>query len=194
MAVGIAATVASAVGIYMYTNGYWLELWNMARPVIISTYKAIQAYLTHSEPTQEIKTPYEWSPGKEVDTGKFIVTDLDEMGSFGVYAMTGSGKTSFIHSFLYQLFTTTSPNDIQFVIADLKDGLDFRIFRRLMHLALPVAETTKEAEKQIIWLLQEKERRSKLFKAIPENKLCNNLHKYHELGASLNLPRLPRIV
>ena len=194
VAVGIAATVASAVGIYMYRESYWVMLGQWLKPHIISTYKAILLYLTRSEPTEEIKAPYEWSPGKEVDTGKFIVTDLEEMSSFGVYAMTGSGKTSFIHSFLYQLFTTTSPRDIQFVIADLKDGLDFRIFRRLKHLALPVAETTKEAEKQIIWLLQEKDQRSRQFKAIPENKLCNNLNKYHELGASLNLPRLPRIV
>jgi hypothetical protein len=192
--VGIMAAITGAVGIYMYREGYWIQLGQWLKPHIISTYKAILLYLTRSEPTEEIKAPYEWSPGKEVDTGKFIVTDLEETGSFGTYAITRAGKTSFIHSFLYQLFTTNGPEEIQFVIADLKNGLDFRIFRRLKHLALPVAETTKEAEKQIIWLLQEKDRRANLFKAIPETKICNNLKDYHRLGASLGLPRLPRIV
>ncbi len=194
VAVGIAAMVATAVSIYMYRGGYWAQLWEVTRPMLISTYKAIISYLTKKEQVEEIKTPYEWSPGKEVDTGKFIVTDLEETGSFGTYAITRAGKTSFIHSFLYQLFTTCGPEEIKFVIADLKNGLDFRFLRRLKHLILPIAETTKEAEKQIIWLLQEKDRRANLFKAIPETKICNNLNDYHRLGASLGLPRLPRIV
>lgn len=194
VAVGIAAMIATAVSIYMYRGGYWAQLWEVTRPMLISTYKAIISYLTKKEQVEEIKTPYEWSPGKEVDTGKFIVTDLEETGSFGTYAITRAGKTSFIHSFLYQLFTTCGPEEIKFVIADLKNGLDFRFLRRLKHLILPIAETTKEAEKQIIWLLQEKDRRANLFKAIPETKICNNLNDYHRLGASLGLPRLPRIV
>jgi hypothetical protein len=192
--VGVMATITAVIAIYMYRGGYWLQLCEWIKPHVITTYKAIIAYLTKTEQTEEIKSPYEWSPGKEVDTGKFIVTDLEETGSFGTYAITRAGKTSFIHSFLYQLFTTCGPEEIQFVIADLKNGLDFRIFRRLKHLALPVAETTKEAEKQMAWLIQEKERRSKLFKAIPEDKLCNNLTLYHKLGEPLGLPRLPRIV
>lgn len=194
VAVGIAAMVATAVSIYMYRGGYWAQLWEIVRPMLTSTYKAIILYLTRSEPLEEIKAPYTWSPGKEVDTGKFIVTDLEETGSFGTYAITRAGKTSFIHSFLYQLFTTCGPEEIQFVIADLKNGLDFRFLRRLKHLVLPIAETTKDAEYQIIWLLQEKDRRANLFKAIPETKICNNLNDYHRLGASLGLPRLPRIV
>jgi hypothetical protein len=41
VAVGIAATVASAVGIYMYREGYWIQLGQWLKPHIISTYKAI---------------------------------------------------------------------------------------------------------------------------------------------------------
>lgn len=194
VAVGVMTTVCAALGIYGYRNDYWQQLAAWALPHLQAAYDAVTNLFTRADDLGEVRAPYTWSPGKEVDTGKFILTDLEETGSFGTYAITRAGKTSFIHSFLYQLFTTCSPDEVQFVIADLKNGLDFRIFRRLRHLALPVAETTAEAEKQIQWLLQEKDRRSMLFKAIPETKLCNNLNQYHKLGASLGLPRLPRIV
>jgi DNA segregation ATPase FtsK/SpoIIIE-like protein len=68
---------------------------------------------------------------KKLIQGNLLLPTLEETGSFGTYAITRAGKTSFIHSFLYQLFTTNGPEEIQFVIADLKNGLDFRIFRRL---------------------------------------------------------------
>jgi len=192
--VGIMIAVCVTIGIYGYRNGYWQQVAAWLWPHLRAGYDAFIGLFSGASDIGEIIAPYTWSPGKEIDTGKFIVTDLEETGSFGTYAITRAGKTSFIHSFLYQLFTTCSPDEVQFVIADLKNGLDFRIFRRLKHLALPVAETTSEAEKQIQWLLQEKDRRSMLFKAIPETKLCNNLNQYHKLGASLGLPRLPRIV
>lgn len=192
--VGVMTTICAAIGLYGHRNGYWAQAWQWLKPHLLEAYVGLLDMFWREDDVAEIATPYQWCAGKEVDTGKFIVTDLEETGSFGTYAITRAGKTSFIHSFLYQLFTTCSPNDVQFVIADLKNGLDFRIFRRLRHLALPVAETTAEAEKQIAWLLQEKDRRSMLFKAIPETKLCNNLNQYHALGSSLGLPRLPRIV
>jgi len=192
--VGALATIGAAIAIYGHRAGWWVKALELAKPHAAALYALFVSLFSRETAVEGIGTPYQWSCGKEVDTGKFIVTDLEETGSFGVYAITRAGKTSFIHSFLYQLFTTCSPSEVKFVIADLKNGLDFRIFRRLMHLALPVAETTDEAEKQIAWLLAEKDRRSNLFKAIPETKLCNNLHQYHALGAGLGLPRLPRIV
>lgn len=192
--VGITTAVCSVIGIYGHRNGYWLQAWQWLRPYLVEMYAATLELFRRNPHTAEIATAYQWCAGKEVDTGKFIVTDLEEVGSFGVYAITRAGKTSFIHSFLYQLFTTCSPDEVQFVIADLKNGLDFRIFRRLRHLALPIAETTQDAEYQITWLLQEKDRRANLFKAIPDTRICNNLKDYHRLGASLGLPRLPRLV
>ena len=192
--IGALTAVCAVISIYGHERGYWQQVAELIKPSLQTAYKGFLSLFQSEETTEEIKAAYEWSPGKEIESKKFIVTDLEETGSFGVYAITRAGKTSFIHSFLYQLITTNSPHELQLVISDLKNGLDFRIFRRLKHLALPVAETTKEAEKQIIWLLEEMVKRSMLFKSVPEDKLCNNLDQYHKLGASLGLPRLPRIV
>lgn len=142
-----------------------------------------------------VKTePYVICPGQDIESREYIVTDLQELGSFMVVGITGSGKTSFVHSIIHQLLLNSTPLDLRFVIADLKEGLDFRIYKRLPHLLLPVATSSSEANEQINHLLLEMSERAKLFKAIPQDRLCNNLDDYHRLGASLGLPRLPRIV
>lgn len=147
-------------------------------------------------PEQEVaKTePYVICPGQDIESRQYLMTDLQELGSFMVVGITGSGKTSFVHSIIHQLLLNSTPQDLRFVIADLKEGLDFRIYKRLPHLLLPVATSASEANEQINHLLLEMSERAQLFKAIPQDRLCNNLDDYHRLGSSLGLPRLPRIV
>lgn len=195
VAVGIAAMIATAVSIYMYRGGYWAQLWEVTRPLLINTYKAIIAYI-RSKPVEEKSglELYDFCVGKNIETKEYLIPNLQELGSFGVFAITGGGKTSFIHSFIYQLIEVATPKDLLFFISDLKEGLDFRIFKRLPHLLFPVASNTAETEQGILGLLEEMSRRAELFKAIPEDRLCNNLDDYHRLGAGLGLPRLPRIV
>jgi hypothetical protein len=138
--------------------------------------------------------PYVICPGQDIESRQYLMTDLQELGSFMVVGITGSGKTSFVHSILHQLLCNSNPIDLRFVISDLKEGLDFRIYKRLPHLLLPVATTTNETNEQINRLLSEMSERAQLFKAIPQDRLCNNLDDYHRLGSALGLPRLPRIV
>ncbi len=194
--VGIMAAITGAVGIYMYREGYWIQLGQWLKPHIISTYKAILSYV-RQKPVEEQNQGldlYEVCVGKNVDTRQYLIPSLQELGSFGVFAITGGGKTSFIHSFIHQLILAATPKDLLFFISDLKEGLDFRIYKRLPHLLFPVATNTAETEQGILGLLEEMTRRAELFKAIPEDRLCNNLDDYHRLGAGLGLPRLPRIV
>jgi hypothetical protein len=196
IAVGVMATITAAVGIYMYRGGYWVMLGEWLWPHIITTYKAILAYI-RSKPIEEQENGlalYEVCVGKNTESREYLIPTLQELGSFGVFAITGGGKTSFIHSFIHQLILVATPKDLLFFISDLKEGLDFRIFKRLPHLLFPIASNTAETEQGIMGLLEEMSRRAELFKAIPEDRLCNNLDDYHRLGAGLGLPRLPRIV
>ena len=195
IALGILVGVCAAVAIYGHSSGLWGQLWQWLRPYLVELAAAFPKLFVKPEiATSEIDVPYQFSPGQEIESGQFIVTDLEEMGSFGVYAITRAGKTSFLHSLIYQLIAKNSPHELELVIADLKNGLDFSIFRWLRFLKVPIATNTDDAGNLIIYLLQELDRRSQLFKATPERKLCNNLNDYHRLGASLGLPRLPRIV
>ena len=144
VAVGIAAMIATAVSIYMYRGGYWAQLWEVTRPMLISTYKAIIAYI-RSKPVEKQENGlalYEVCVGKNVESREYLIPSLQELGSFGVFAITGGGKTSFIHSFIHQLILVATPKDLLFFISDLKEGLDFRIYKRLPHLLFPVASNT----------------------------------------------------
>lgn len=194
LVLGVFAAAVASGAIYGHVNGYWLQVWQWIRPYLLNLVTAVSSLFIKSDEVHKVDEPYEFSPGKQIETGQFVVTDMQEAGSFGVYAITRTGKSAFLKSVIYQLVTRNSPSELQLVISDLKDGLDFRNFRFLKHLALPVAETTVESERQIRWLLKEKERRSELFKAAPRFEPCSNLNEYHELNLSLGLPRLPIIV
>lgn len=192
---GILVAICAAAAIYGHSSGLWGQLWQWLRPYLVELAAAFPKLFVKPEiAISEMEIPYQFSPGQEIESGQFIVTDLEEVGSFGVYAITRAGKTSFLHSVIYQLITSNSPHELELVIADLKSGLDFSIFRWLRFLRVPIATNTNDAGNLIIYLLQELDRRSQLFKATPERKLCNNLNDYHRLGASLGLPRLPRLV
>lgn len=168
--------ILSPVFLWLKTLYWWLKDWRL--------------------PEQEAtKTePYVICPGQDIESREYIVTDLQELGSFMVVGITGSGKTSFVHSIIHQLLLNSTPQDLRFVISDLKEGLDFRIYKRLPHLLLPVATSASQANEQINHLLLEMTERAQLFKAIPQDRICNNLDDYHRLGSALGLPRLPRIV
>lgn len=192
---GILVAICAAAAIYGHSSGLWGQSWQWLRPYLVELAAAFPKLFVKPEiESGEMEVPYQFSPGQEIESGQFIVTDLEEVGSFGVYAITRAGKSTLIKSLLYQLMTKNSPSELRFVISDLKDGLDFAKFRYLKHLALPIAETTKESELQINWLLKEKERRSMLFKAAPRFEVPSNLKEYHEINTSLGLERLPLIL
>lgn len=192
--IGALVAICLSGAIYGHSKGFWRELWQWILPYLKELRTAVFGLFVRDDEQVEIDAPYQFSPGQEISSGQFIVTDLEETGSFGVYAITRAGKTSFLHSLIYQLITSNSPDELELVIADLKNGLDFSIFRWLRFLKVPIATNTDDAGKLVIYLLQELDRRAQLFKATPERKLCNNLNDYHRLGVALGLPRLPRIV
>lgn len=194
ISVGVMTAVVCAIAIYGHRAGYWQQVATAALPHLKAWATAVLAWFHREQAEETAVAPYEVCVGQDIETKQFVITNLQELGSFGVFAITGGGKTSFIHSLIHQLISSSTPKDLGLVIADLKEGLDFRIYKRLPHLLYPVASTTAETEQQIMGLLEEMSRRANLFKAIPEDLLCNSLDDYHQLGGSLGLPRLPRIL
>lgn len=132
--------------------------------------------------------------GKDTATGEDILFDLDSVGSMGVFAQTGSGKSTLVENLLCELVTRYPPSELRLFIND-PSGVDYRIWRRLSHLAHPITDTG-EAEQMLIRLQQERDRRARLYDRMPADRKCNSLHLYHalidELG--LNSPRLPMIL
>lgn len=190
--------IGTAVFVLLIFLGYRQNWWGAAWEQSTSQRHDLLAYLRSWMP-KKAKTPslkiYDVILGRHMD-GSYFTTNLETMKSFAVWAMNGSGKTSFLHSLVHDLISSHRPTDLKLVICDLKDGLDFRIYQRLPHLLLPIATTVEEASRVLRLLDAERERRSMLFRAVPESRKCNSLNDYHRLivDLGLNLPQLPRIV
>jgi hypothetical protein len=193
----ILGLVVGAIGLaalYGHSLGVWVTIAEWARPYLLQMWNELLTRMSGRSAAVEIADPYEICVGRMVDTKQYLYATLEELGSFLVFAITGGGKTSFLHSIVHQLITSQAPGDLKLVIADLKEGLDFRIYQRLPHLALPIATSVKETAIQIDWLLDEMTRRAELYKIIPADRICNNLATFHRLGSEYGLDRLPWIV
>lgn len=142
--------------------------------------------------------------GYNTRTGKDVVHTLEELGNILIVGINGSGKTSLVHNFIHSAIQ--HPKDmLRLVILDQKDGLDFRIYRRIHNLLYPVTENVHQSEIILAELVKEKTRRATVYKAMPPNKMCGNMTEYHALRTSLmknpppgfdpnNFPVLPWIL
>ncbi len=134
--------------------------------------------------------------GYQLPTRKPLFVDITKLGSCGVFAQTGGGKTTLLHTLIHGIISNCYPDEIQLAISDMKDGIDFSIYHRLPHLFCPVAETVEDSEKLLRHLKTEMQRRAKLYRAFSENHLCNDLTRYHALIDTMDVPleRLPYIL
>jgi hypothetical protein len=133
--------------------------------------------------------------GRDIKSGRFIIRSLDQIGSLIICSLTRFGKTTLFQVMIHQIVTRIHPSKVKLAIVDPEE-FDYRIWQRVPHLLHPIARTEDEAVYLINLISDEMERRTKLFKSIPDHHICNNLDRYHELikMLHLDLPDLPRIV
>jgi hypothetical protein len=62
-----------------------------------------------------------------------------------VTGQSGSGKTNMLMSVVCTLITKHSPDEIQFIFVDLKEGVDLHKFATIPHAAAPVVESVEDA-------------------------------------------------
>lgn len=190
----IATFVGGMLLVSGIVMGWWGALWEQSAPLrarLLARFKQARV----KEESSPLRV-YDVVIGKTRDDGRPVVLNLERMKSIAVWAETGGGKTSFIHNFIHDLITTHAPADLNLYIIDLKEGLDFRIWRRIPHLAVPIAENVEEASVLLAHVVEEMRRRGELFKSVPDSRMCNSLDDYHRINQELNLdlPRLPRLL
>ena len=81
---------------------------------------------------------------------------------------TGSGKTNLLHLLILMLSTKYSPDEVQLYLVDFKEGVEFQdyVTHALPHAQAVVLEAEREFGLSVLQhLVQEMERRSRLFKA-----------------------------
>ena len=99
--------------------------------------------------------------GKDI-LGQPIVTDLANMPHLLIAGTTGSGKTVCVNSIIISLLFNASPDEIKFVMVDPK-MVELAMFNDLPHLLCPVLTDPKKVSAALAWVVNEMERRFKMF-------------------------------
>lgn len=138
------------------------------------------------------------SPGVEIPIGKvnsvdvqnFVLSISDGISDAPHHCLiggaTGSGKTVQLHNIICNGAWLYSPEDLQFVLLDYKEGTEFKIYENLPHVKVLSMRSEREYGVSVLnWIYQEIERRGDLFKS--QN--VSNITKYNA-KASECLPRI----
>ena len=99
--------------------------------------------------------------GKDV-YGKVIVGDLAAMPHLLVAGATGSGKSMCIHSIIASMLFRFSPDELLMVMVD-PQVVEMAEYNTLPHLVLPVVTDAKRAIQTLRWVVNEMERRYRMF-------------------------------
>jgi S-DNA-T family DNA segregation ATPase FtsK/SpoIIIE len=100
---------------------------------------------------------------------------------------TGTGKTVLLHNIILNAAEVYSPQDLQMVLLDFKEGTEFACYENLPHMRiLSVASELHFGLSVFEWLVSERMRRAKLFKKVGASNLGDYLEKSGE--------KMPRIL
>src|SRR5881392_4087856 len=99
--------------------------------------------------------------GKDV-YGKTIIADLAQMPHLLVAGTTGSGKSVCINALVASLLFRFTPEELRFIMIDPK-VVELQVYNALPHLAFPVVTDPKKVLLALRWLIDEMERRYKIF-------------------------------
>jgi S-DNA-T family DNA segregation ATPase FtsK/SpoIIIE len=99
--------------------------------------------------------------GKDV-YGKAIITDLAQMPHLLVAGTTGAGKSVCINALIASMLFRFTPEEMRFIMIDPK-VVELQHYNALPHLAFPVVTDPKKVLLALRWLIDEMERRYKIF-------------------------------
>lgn len=99
--------------------------------------------------------------GKDV-TGRPIVEDLTKMPHMLIAGSTGSGKTVCINAIIASLLYHAGPEDLRFIMVDPK-VVEMQVYNALPHMLIPVVTDPKKVPGALKYLLNEMERRYRVF-------------------------------
>ena len=99
--------------------------------------------------------------GKDV-YGKTIIADLAQMPHLLVAGTTGSGKSVCINALVSSMLFRFTPEELRFIMIDPK-VVELQVYNSLPHLAFPVVTDPKKVLLALRWLIEEMERRYKIF-------------------------------
>ena len=126
-----------------------------------------------------------------VDVQNFVLSISDGMSSAPHHCLiggaTGSGKTVLLHNIICNGAWLYSPETLQFILLDYKEGTEFKIYENLPHVKVLSMRSEREYGISVLhYLNHEIEHRGDLFR----EQNVSNIVKYNEKAKQ----RIPRIL
>jgi S-DNA-T family DNA segregation ATPase FtsK/SpoIIIE len=115
---------------------------------------------------------------------------LAQYPHFLVAGTTGGGKSNMINVIITTLISKHGPNEVQFVLVDLKEGLEFQHYADIPHLMRPVVTTIQGAAEVMLQLEQLRAERGKLLAAAR----VKDIDEYNDVMERRKQKQMPRIV
>lgn len=128
--------------------------------------------------------------GKDI-SGDVLSCCLDDMPHLLVCGTTGSGKSVFVHNIICSLIMRNKPDELKLMLIDPK-RIEFTKYHELPHLLCPVITSTDQGKIALVRLVEEMERRYRLFEEKGEG--ASNYKEYEETCIERGYEKLPYIV
>lgn len=97
-------------------------------------------------------------------SGKPMIADLVEMPHLLIAGTTGSGKTVCLNSLIVGLLFSKTPEELKFIMVDPK-MVELSLYQNIPHMMTPVVTDVRKASGVLHWLVDEMERRYRMFAA-----------------------------
>jgi DNA segregation ATPase FtsK/SpoIIIE, S-DNA-T family len=124
--------------------------------------------------------------------GRLVVEDLSQMPHLLIAGSTGGGKSTLLNSIIAGFILNYDPRDLQLVLSDTKEGVEFTKFQRAPHLRSNIATSVDLALIRLDELIDEMNSRLKLF----TQQEVHNIAEYNSTrqGSQTRLPYIALII
>jgi DNA segregation ATPase FtsK/SpoIIIE, S-DNA-T family len=120
--------------------------------------------LLHDPEFRSAKKKIPLALGKDV-YGKTVIGDLAAMPHCLVAGATGSGKSVCINSIIASMLFKFGPDELRFIMVDPK-VVEMQMYNKLPHLVVPVVTDPKKTVAALKWVVNEMEKRYRIFAKI----------------------------
>lgn len=125
-----------------YTNGAWVKVNRIGTTDGLLEYVTLEQVLNNYPAADKALLPI----GFGVEEGRIISwVHMAKHPHFLIGGTTGAGKSNIVNVIICSLLTNHSPNEVQFCLIDLKEGLEFQRYENVPHLLRTVVKEVDEA-------------------------------------------------
>ncbi|MGN0906517.1 MAG: DNA translocase FtsK [Bullifex sp.] len=123
--------------------------------------------------------------------GQPMMLDVAKTPHLLIAGTTGSGKSVCINGLIVSILYTKSPKEVRLIMVDPK-VVELQVYNRIPHLLTPVITEPKRVLKMLSWLVDEMERRYRVFSQIGTRNIEGFNANVHTMGYATE--KMPYIV